>query len=320
MTTALFTHAACLAHDNGYGNPETPERLAAILHELAKPAYADVVRYEALRATKEDIARVHDLSYVEHILSSVPEKGYYLLEEGAEEDKVAYEETALSAGSGEAALRAAGAAIAAIDDVLSGKITNAFCAVRPPGHHAGRAHAAGFCLFNNIAIGAMHALDTHNFKRIAIADFDVHHGDGTQAWARGNSAVLFCSSHQMPLYPGSGGVDESGPLNNIVNMPLRPGTDGAEFLKTWRERGLAAIDAFKPELILVSAGFDAHRDDPLADINLVEDNYFRITRDLCALAQKHCSGHIVSTLEGGYNIAALAASAGAHVKALMASD
>ncbi len=320
MTTALFTHPACLEHDNGYGNPEQPERLAGILRQLQKPEYAGLAQKPALRATKEQVARVHDPAYVDHILSSVPAKGYYLLEEGTEQDKVAYEETALSAGSGEAALRAAGAIISAIDEVMNGKISNGFCAVRPPGHHAGYGHAAGFCLFNNIAIGAMHALDVHGLTRVAIADFDVHHGDGTQAWAQNQLSVLFCSSHQMPLYPGTGRADDHGPLDNIVNMPLPPRTEGKGFRRTWSENALVAIDNFKPELILVSAGFDAHCDDPLADILLVEDDYFWITSELCRLAQKHCAGRVISTLEGGYNIKALTASVAAHVKALMTSE
>jgi acetoin utilization deacetylase AcuC-like enzyme len=226
-------------------------------------------------------------------------------------------EMALAPGSGKAAQRAAGALVAAVDLVLSGKASNAFCAVRPPGHHAARAMSDGFCLFNNIAIGAEHACQAHGIKRIAILDIDVHHGNGTQAWAEGQPKVLFCSSHQWPLWPGSGATADKGPLGNIINIPLAAETDGAGFREAMQARALPAFDAYKPELIMMSVGFDAHAGDPLANLRLVEDDYFWITSEMRRLAHKHCSGRLVSTLEGGYNTGALASSAGAHVKALM---
>jgi acetoin utilization deacetylase AcuC-like enzyme len=307
VTTALFTHPACLLHDNGPGHPESPERLRAILAELDKPAYKALQRKEAPQATLEQIARVHDRKYVEDILARVPSKGYAMLDD----------ETALAPGSGEAARRAAGASCAAIDAVMSGKTANAFCAVRPPGHHAEHALAMGFCLFNNIAIGAAQAIAAHKVKRVAIVDFDVHHGNGTQSWAEGRDEVLFISSHQYPLWPGSGLADEHGAKGNIINIPLPPGTDGVGFRRAMQNIMLPAVEKFQPELIMISAGFDAHRADPLAQLRLTEDVFGWVTVELAKLASRCSKDRIVSTLEGGYDLDALAASAGAHVKALM---
>ncbi|MDD5587309.1 MAG: histone deacetylase family protein [Alphaproteobacteria bacterium] len=307
MTTTLFTHSDCLAHSNGPGHPERPERLAAVLAELGKPDYDALIRHEAPLAAVDQIARVHDRAYIEGVLAAVPKEGIVDLNE----------DTALAPGSGNAALRAAGALVAAVDLVLAGKIARAFCAVRPPGHHAGRSAPSGFCIFNNIAIGAEHAFQAHGLKRAAILDIDVHHGNGTQAWAENQPNVLFCSSHQWPLWPGSGAASDRGPLGNIVNIPLAPGTGGAGFREAMQTRVLPAFDAFKPELVMMSVGFDAHRGDPLADMRLDEDDYYWITAETCRLAKKHCAGRVISTLEGGYNVTALAASAGAHVKALM---
>lgn len=309
MVTVLFTHRDCLAHDNGDDNPERSARLSSILKELEKPVYAALQRKEAPLALVEQIGRLHDLSYIRKILETVPDDGYIRLDP----------ETALSKGSANAALRAAGAVVAAIDAVMKGDAVNAFCAIRPPGHHAGSANSSGFCLFNNIAIGAEHALAVHGLQRIAIVDFDVHHGNGTQEWAEKKKEILFFSSHQWPLWPGSGRVKDCGPLGNITNIPLPPGTDGAKFREKITKRVFPALDNFAPELVLISAGFDAHRDDPLASINLVEDDYFWITAELCRLAQKHCQGRIVSVLEGGYDLVALAASVGAHVRGLIAA-
>ncbi|MDX2027346.1 MAG: histone deacetylase family protein [Alphaproteobacteria bacterium] len=308
MPTSLFTHPSCLRHENGPGHPESPERLKAILAELDKPDYAALQRREAPAATLDQIARVHDRTYAEDILSLVPKQGYAPLDS----------DTALSPHSGEAALRAAGAACAAVNEVMAGKATNAFCAVRPPGHHAEHATAMGFCFFNNIAIAAAHAMAAHGVKRVALLDFDVHHGNGTQEWAEGQDGVLFCSSHEFPLYPGTGHPQEKGPKGNILNIALPHHTDGAGFRRAMQESALPAISRFAPELILISAGFDAHRADPLANLRLVEEDFGWITAELCALAQKFCKGRIVSTLEGGYDIDALARSVGAHVRALMA--
>ena len=232
MATALFTHPACLLHDNGPGHPECPERLKAILAELEKPDYAALIRREAPQATIEHITRVHDPAYIGRILKHVPQKGYAQLDP----------DTALSPGSGEAALRAAGALIAAVDDVMSGKIKNAFCAVRPPGHHAEHAQAMGFCLFNNVAIGAAHALEKHKLKRVAIVDFDVHHGNGTEEWGREHPEILFCSSHQFPFYPGTGFAEDHGSYSNILNIPLPVGTGSAKFISAMKNAVLPKIE------------------------------------------------------------------------------
>jgi acetoin utilization deacetylase AcuC-like enzyme len=307
MITHLFTHAVCLEHDNGPGHPESPERLVAILAELAKPDYAALIRHEAPRATLDQIARVHEQDYIDRIFTLVPQSGRVALDG----------ETSLTPQSGEAALRAAGAVVAAVDTVHSTKSTNAFCAIRPPGHHAAIPPASGFCLFNNIAIGAAHAKAQHGAGRIAIIDFDVHHGNSTQVWAETQDGVLFISSHQLPLWPGSGRSDECGPKGNIINIPLSPGADGAVFRQAMQNIALPAITDYRPDLIMISAGFDAHASDPLANLRLIESDYAWITSELLVLANIHCAGRIVSTLEGGYDVDALAASVGAHVKALM---
>jgi acetoin utilization deacetylase AcuC-like enzyme len=307
MVTVLFTHPACLLHDNGPGHPECPERLEAILAELERADYAALVKCEAPQATLEQIGRVHDRDYIGGILKRVPQKGRVALDH----------ETSLSPGSGEAALRAAGAVIAAVDDIMNKKITRAFCAVRPPGHHATVPPGSGFCLFNNIAIGAAHAATAHRLGRIAIVDFDVHHGNGTEAWAITQPDVLFFSSHQFPLWPGSGRAEDKGPLGNIVNIPLPPGTGGEEFRRAMQNLVLPKIESYAPELIFISAGFDAHGNDPLAGLELAEEDFGWISAELCKLANRFCQGRVISTLEGGYDLDALAKSAGAHVKALL---
>ena len=308
MTTLLLTHEACLTHDPGPHHPESPARLEAVLSALAEPAFAKLVRREAPRASLEQIARVHPGDFPKRMLAAVPEKGYVAIDA----------DTVLSPGSGEAALRAAGACIAAVDAVMKGEVQNAFCAVRPPGHHAEPRHAMGFCIFNNVAIAAIHARRKYGIDRVAVIDFDVHHGNGTQAAFEQDPALLYASTHQMPLYPGTGAASERG-VGNIVNVPLRPMSGSNEFRKAFSTAILPALDAFKPQFVIISAGFDAHRDDPLAQLMLVEADYAWSTERLAEIAEKHAQGRIVSSLEGGYNLEALAKSAAAHVAALMAA-
>jgi acetoin utilization deacetylase AcuC-like enzyme len=308
MTTLLLTHEACLAHDPGSHHPESPARLKAVLAALGEPAFAQLARREAPRATLEQIALVHPGDFAKRLLAVVPQQGHAAIDA----------DTVLSPGSGEAALRAAGACIAAVDAVMKGEAQNAFCAVRPPGHHAEPHHAMGFCLFNNVAIAAAHARRTHKIERVAVIDFDVHHGNGTQAAFEQDGTMLYASTHQMPLYPGTGAASERG-VGNIVNAPLRPMSGSEEFRKAFANIILPALDAFRPEFVIISAGFDAHRDDPLAQLMLVEADYAWATERLVEVAKKHAQGRIVSSLEGGYDLDALAASAAAHVAALMAA-
>ena len=307
MTTALITHSACLYHETPPGHPESSDRLRAVLSALEDDAFQILAREEAPLATRDELNRVHPSYYVDAVLNAVPRQGFGSLDP----------DTHLSPGSGEAALRAAGAVIAAVDRVMSGAARNAFCAVRPPGHHAEPTRAMGFCFFNNVAIGALHARARHGLKRVAVVDFDVHHGNGTQVMFEGDGDLFFASSHQMPLYPGSGRPNERGRANNIVNAALDPGAGSTEFREAWEDTVLPALDAFKPEFILISAGFDAHRKDPLANLNLVEADYAWVTDRVCAIAKARCASRVVSTLEGGYDLKALADSAAAHVKALM---
>ncbi|MBW8785663.1 MAG: histone deacetylase family protein [Novosphingobium sp.] len=307
MTTALVTHPACLEHDTGPGHPERADRLRAVLDALATEEFADLRREEAPRATPEQLTRVHDRGYVERLLAvSVPEGRHAALDA----------DTVISAASTEAALRAAGGATHAVDLVLDGGAESTFVAVRPPGHHAEPGRAMGFCLFNNAAVAALHAR-ARGLTRIAVADFDVHHGNGTQAAFWSEADLFFASSHQRPLYPGTGSADEQGAAGNIVNAPLPGGTRSAGFRLAWRNLLLPALDAFAPELLVVSAGFDAHRADPLANLELETEDFAWVTRELVALARRHAGGRIVSCLEGGYDLAALAASAAAHVRELI---
>jgi acetoin utilization deacetylase AcuC-like enzyme len=306
MTTALYTHAACLEHDTGPGHPERIQRLSAVLQAVKGPEFDAVQWREAPLAEIAQIERVHDGDYVRHALASVPEKGWVQLDG----------DTVMSPGSGEAALRAAGAVTAAVGAVLTGAFKNAFCAVRPPGHHAERDVAMGFCIFNNIAIGAAEARAVHGLARVAVMDFDVHHGNGTQHMFDHDPNLFFASTHQMPLYPGTGARGERG-VGNVCNAPLPPGAGSEEFRAAMEKTVLPAIEAFRPELILISAGFDAHRSDPLASLEFETEDYHWATAQLCALAESCCSGRVVSTLEGGYDLAALGESAAAHLAALL---
>ncbi|MBW8754151.1 MAG: histone deacetylase family protein [Sphingomonadales bacterium] len=307
MTVALITHEACLDHDTGPGHPERPDRLRSVLAALAEDRFPDLLRHEAPRATLEQIARVHDPDYARGLLTvEVPPGELAALDA----------DTIVSPGSVEAALRAAGAATLAIDLVMAGEAQAAFAAVRPPGHHARPDRAMGFCLFNNVAIAAHHARDRWGLRRIAVADFDVHHGNGTQELFWSDADLFFASSHQSPCYPGTGSRHEQGAAHNVANAPLPPGSGGAEFRRAWKDLLLPALDAFAPELVIVSAGFDAHRRDPLAQLMLETEDYAWITRELKALARRHAQGRLVSLLEGGYDLDALAESAAAHVAAL----
>ncbi len=298
-----FTHAACLAHDTGPGHAERPERLRAVLDALER-AHPDLDWQQAPRASRGQLLRVHDEALLKTVLDRQPRERVML-----------DPDTVLSPASAEAALRAAGAGVAAVDAVLSGQARRAFCAVRPPGHHATASAAMGFCLFNNIAVAARHAIDAHGLERVAIADFDVHHGNGTHAIFADDARVRFASSHQWPLYPDSGARSETG-CGNVFNAPLPDGTDGAAFLAVWEDELLPFLDAFRPQLVLVSAGFDGHRHDPLAGLQLEAEDYARLTARLVALADRHCGGRLVSMLEGGYDLAALAECSVAHVDAL----
>jgi acetoin utilization deacetylase AcuC-like enzyme len=302
----LYTHASCLQHDPGPAQPESPARLRAVLQALDHDRFAAIDRVEAPRATREQLLRVHTAEHVERILAIAPDEGTVRLDE----------DTLMSPGSAEAALRAAGAVVAAVDAVLGADGGQAFCAVRPPGHHATPDRAMGFCLFNNVAVGAAHAIAEHGLKRVAIADFDVHHGNGTQDIFAREPRVLFISSHQMPLYPETGRADERG-VGNIVNAPLSPGDGSYEFRELWESTLIPKLHAFKPQLLLISAGFDAHRNDPLADLRLGSEDYAWITQRLVDVARAHAQGRVVSTLEGGYNLLALSTSAAAHVGELL---
>ena len=301
----LYTHPACLAHQMGPGHPESPARLQAVLEALAHDRFAALDRIEAPRVAREQLERAHAAGLVEQIFASAPRAGYARLDP----------DTAMCPDSLEAAQRAAGAVCAAVDALIDGKATRAFCAVRPPGHHATRDAAMGFCLFNNVAIGAAHAL-ARGLERVAIVDFDVHHGNGTQDIFWDDRRVLYASTHQWPLYPGTGARAETG-AGNIVNVPLPRGAAGPEFRAAFNDAILPALRRFEPQLLLVSAGFDAHRLDPLADLNLSADDYAWVTGELVEIAQKYASGRIVSSLEGGYSLTALRESAAAHVAALL---
>jgi len=307
--TILFSNPDCLHHNPGPGHPERPERLQAVLAALDHPDFAALVRRLSPAATAEQITRVHDAGHVLALLENVPKSGTVRVDA----------DTVMSPGSGDAALRAAGAAVAAVDAVMKGEAANAFCAVRPPGHHAEPDRAMGFCLFNSIAVGAAHAEAVHGVARIAIVDFDVHHGNGTQTMTAGRPNWLYASTHQYPYYPGTGSVRERGEYNNVVNAPLNAGAGRAEFRAAFEEAILPALDRFRPELLMISAGFDAHRSDPLAAIDLDEDDFAWATEALVGVAKRHSGGRIVSLLEGGYDLTALASSAAAHVRVLMAA-
>ena len=305
MTVAFVSHAACRLHQMGPGHPEQPARVVAIPEELrARGLWDRLQHYEAPRAADAQLVRVHPADYVEQVRSRSPASGLERLDP----------DTVMCPESLEAALRAAGANVLAVDLVMSGRAQRAFCNVRPPGHHAERARAMGFCIFNNVAVGAAHALDRHGLSRIAILDFDVHLGNGTEDIFRDDPRVLLCSLYQYPLYPD---LDPPSVPGRIVNCPLPPGAGSAEFRDAVSERWLPALEAHAPELLFVSAGFDAHAADPLAELRLATEDYGWVTATICGVADSHAAGRVVSTLEGGYDLAALGQAGAAHVEALL---
>jgi acetoin utilization deacetylase AcuC-like enzyme len=307
MPTAYLTHPSCLLHDMGPYHPECPDRLTAIGDRLiAAGIDGHLKHYVAPAATREQIARVHGNGYIDDIERASPESGLAFIDP----------DTALNPHSLQAARHAAGAVVKAVDLAMAGECKTAFCAVRPPGHHAERRRAMGFCVFNNVAIGAAHAMDAHGLARVAIADFDVHHGNGTEEIFTGDHRVLMVSTFQHPLYPYSG-LDNDDP--KMVNIPLSPGSGGVEFRAAVRDRWLPALEEHKPQLILISAGFDAHREDPLANLKLLEADYAWVTRELVQVAANHAEGRVVSSLEGGYSLSALGRSASEHLRELLAA-
>ncbi len=309
MTVAIITHEACLEHNAGPHHPERPERLMAVMDALDQPDFAALPRLRAPLATVEQISLAHPRAYVEAVLDIRPDEGHLVRLDG---------DTSMSAGSAEAAQRAAGGAVAAVDMVMEGRARRVFVAVRPPGHHAEPQRPMGFCLFNNVAVAAHHARAQWGLRRVAVVDFDVHHGNGTQAMFFDDPDLFYASSHQSPCYPGTGDRGERGVADNIVNAPLPPRSDGAAFRAAWSDVILPALDGFAPELLIISAGFDAHRDDPLAQLRVETEDFGWLTAELVAIADRHCGGRVVSVLEGGYDLDALAQSTAAHVRALMA--
>ena len=304
MATALITHAECLEHVTPDGHPERVARLEHVLHALQG---LDLRRETAPLVDPAHLAYVHPQSHVDAIVAAQPAEGFHQLDA----------DTWMSPGSVNAAFRAAGAVVKAVDLVLDDEVGNAFCAIRPPGHHAETATPMGFCLFGNAAIGAKHALEAHGLSRVAVVDFDVHHGNGTQDLLWNEARALTITSQQMPLWPGTGDPSERGAHDNVLNVPLAPRSGGAEMRAAYEAQVFPRLRDFKPELIIISAGFDAHQDDPLAELQWSTGDFRWLTKQLCTLAADLCDGRIVSTLEGGYDLSALAESARAHVEELM---
>ena len=309
MATALFTHPSSLAHVTPEGHPERIDRIRAIDRILATAPFEGLLRREAPLGRDEYILRAHDPGHLQHIRSAAPENGIKYLDA----------DTVMSPGTLEAALRAVGAATGAVDLVFSGEANNAFCALRPPGHHAERNQPMGFCFFNSAAIAAHYARARHGAGRVAVVDFDVHHGNGTQDIFWSDPDLFYGSTHQMPLYPGTGSSGETG-VGNIFNAPLRAGDGGEQFRDAMGSIVLPALNAFAPDLIIISAGFDAHHRDPLGSLQLTEADFAWATLQLMELAETHSGGRVVSVLEGGYDLQGLASSVGAHVRALMGGD
>ncbi len=310
MTTRLYEHPVFLEHETPPGHPERADRLRALNMALEHEAFASLLRSQAPMANEDKVLLAHPEEHLFKVMRAMPE-------EGPEENIAQLEEdTYAGRKTFEAALRGIGGALSAVDDVFSNAVDNAFVASRPPGHHAERNKVMGFCLFNNAAIAARHAQQNHNAERIAIIDFDVHHGNGTQDIFERDRSVLYCSTHQMPLYPGTGTKDEVG-VGNIVNAPLSTNTGSDDFREAFRSRLRPALQNFRPDLVIISAGFDAHYRDPLAQINLIGDDFDWITGQLMDIAGAYCRNRIVSLLEGGYDLEGLAESAGLHIARLM---
>lgn len=307
MPTLVLSHAASLDHDTGPGHPERPDRIRAIEQVLSHERFQYLYRLQAPGGDHQAILRVHPSDYVAAIEKAAPAAGYARLDP----------DTVMSPGTIEALMHAVGGTVLAVNAVMHGNVDNAFVAVRPPGHHAERATPMGFCFFNTAAIAVRQAQAVHDAERVVVMDFDVHHGNGTQDIFWSDRNVLYCSTHQMPLFPGTGARSECGEFDNIVNAPLSAGADGAVFREAVETVILPRIDAFRPDLIVISAGFDAHRLDPLANLNLTEQDFAWITAKLMDLADKHCKGRIVSLLEGGYDLEGLGRSVAAHVLTLM---
>ena len=307
MTTLLLSHSACLNHLTPPGHPERPDRLRAIESALEAEKFAGLIREQAPMADIETVALAHPRDYVEAIREASPREGMIGLDG----------DTSMSPGSLEAALRAAGGAVMAVDEVIAKKTDNAFVATRPPGHHAETARPMGFCIFNSVAVAARHAQKKHGLARVGIVDFDVHHGNGTQEIFWSDPSVMYCSTHQMPLYPGTGAKSERGDHDNIVNAPLRAGDGGQQLREAMETTILPRLEAFGPDLVIISSGFDAHTRDPLGGLNFTEDDFAWATRKLMDLADRRSGGRVVSVLEGGYDLQGLADSVAAHVTALM---
>lgn len=301
MTFAIYTHPSGLLHDTGPGHPECPARLQVLLNLFAEQNWPVITAPEA---ELEWIARAHPMRHINALIDSAPDDGLAYIDG----------DTVLSPHSITAALDAAGAVCGAVDDILAKKTTRAFCAVRPPGHHAEPARAMGFCLFNNIFVGALHA-QARGLKKIAIVDFDVHHGNGSDAMARVHDDIFYISTHQWPLYPGTGGPDDQVPAR-VLNIPLPAGAGSVAFKRAYSEQVFPALDEFSPDLLMISAGFDAHRDDPLAQMTLEESDFSWVTAELCRIAERYAQGRVISVLEGGYALPALKASVAAHIGAM----
>jgi len=308
MSTVFYTHPSCIEHDPGSYHPECPDRLRSVLIGLEEEEFHHLKRLEAPEIELSQVELVHSSDYVEQIMDNVPSSGLVSLDP----------DTSLSPASGEATRRAAGAAVTAVDEVMENRADNAFCAIRPPGHHAESTRAMGFCLFNSAAIAAFHARVAHKLERVAVIDFDVHHGNGTQHSLENDAGMFYGSSHQWPAYPGTGSKEEVGCADNVVNAPLAPGAGSREFRQAYEDRILPSLRAFNPELLIISAGFDAHTRDPLAQLNVQTEDYGWLTRQLMDVADENCEGRVISLLEGGYNLDALRESTQAHVRTLMA--
>ncbi len=304
MPTALITHPDCVLHEMGQGHPESPERLRSVMRALEQSGLAaKLVVREAPVALREHLERVHDPEHVSLVFETAPDRGYAYLDP----------DTSMNPKSLSAALRAAGAVVKATDMVMAGEVDSAFCAVRPPGHHATRSKPMGFCVFNNVAVGAAHALEAHGLERVAVLDFDVHHGNGTEDQFHDDPRVMLCSTFQHPYYPYSG-ADSGNP--HIINVPLAAMTGGQGFREAVERYWIPALDEYQPQLVFVSAGFDAHKDDPLAYLKLDDEDYRWITEKLVEVAERHAKGRVVSTLEGGYNTAVLGRCVVEHVGVL----